>query len=299
VNQPPRAGCEASYELCAQIAKKATSSFYWAFSSLGREKRHAMLALYAFARVSDDIVDSDEPVERRRARLAELRDDLHRALARQPAAPFLAAVADTVHRFGIPTQCLTDILDGVAMDLEPKRYETFAELELYCHRVATAVGLACVHIWGFQQPERAIPLVHQCGLAFQLTNILRDLKEDAANERVYLPREELARFCYRVDDLQQGIVDDRFQGLMRFQIARARRLFTESRELEQYLAADGRRIFPLLHDTYFRLLEAISRRSGDVFRRRIRLGMTERLRIAWAQWRRARGTRASQHAIRS
>src|SRR5690606_3409386 len=149
-------------------------------------------------------------------------------------------------------------------------------LETYCHRVATAVGLACIHIWGFRRGDLVEPLVHKCGLAFQITNILLDLKEDAMNDRVYLPQEELARVQYGISDLRDGIVDARFRELMQFQVARARQWFRDSNELQQYLHPDGQRIFPLLHDTYGRLLEAIARRDGDVFRRRVRLGITQR-----------------------
>jgi len=300
VNSTPDAACEESYKLCARIARQSTSNFYWAFSSLKEEKRRAMLALYAFARVSDDVVDSDEAVAKRRERLEHLRSDLERALqSHQPTAPFLRALADTVQRFAIPSQFLHDILDGVAMDLDQNSYETFAELEKYCHRVATAVGMACVHIWGFRDQEIVFPLVHQCGLAFQLTNILRDLKEDAANHRIYLPREELAQFDYSESHLRQGVVDERFQALMQFQVARAQALFQESAELQRYLDPDGQRIFPLLHETYFRLLKAIARRNGDVFRRKVRLGLTQRLQIAWGQWRREREARKSCYAART
>lgn len=257
-----------------------------------------MLALYAFARVSDDIVDSRETVVRRREKLEGLRTELECALRSQPTTTILPAVADTVHRFAIPVQCLHDILDGVAMDLDQSVYVTFAELETYCRRVATAVGVACVHIWGFERHELVFPLVHKCGLAFQLTNILRDLKEDATNNRIYLPLEELARFRYPLTALRKGVVDDRFQELMQFQVARARSLFHESADLEQYLYPDGRRIFPLLHDTYYRLLKAIERRNGDVFQRRVRLGLTQRLQIVWGQWQRERGTGKSQNGAR-
>jgi 15-cis-phytoene synthase len=297
VNQSSDVDWEASYRHCAEVTRRATSNFSWAFATLRPEKRRAMLALYAFARVSDDIADSDLPIAERRAKLSQL----HSALQDPGSAghlhsiyPFLPALFDTVARYDIPVAYPLDILAGVVMDLDHTRYVTFAELETYCYRVASAVGLACIHIWGFDRQDGVESLVHRCGMAFQITNILRDLKEDVLNDRIYLPQEELVRFGYQESDLRDEIVDGRFRELMEFQIARARTWFEDSAALQDYLHPDGQRIFPLLHDTYRRLLDAIARRNGDVFRRRVRLGMTERFQIAWGQWRRRRAVGKSR-----
>lgn len=297
MNLPSDAEQEASYRHCAEVTRRATSNFSWAFASLRPEKRRAMLALYAFARVSDDIADCDSPIDERRAKLAQLQTALSNpesASSLHSAYPFLPAMFDTMHRYDIPVTYPLEILSGVVMDLDRTHYATLDELETYCYRVASAVGLACIHIWGFERQDCVPSLVHRCGMAFQITNILRDLKEDVRNDRVYLPQEDLLRFGYHESDLRDEVVDGRFRQLMDFQVNRARQWFDESAALQDYLHPDGQRIFPLLHDTYRRLLDAIARRNGDVFRRRVRLGMTERFQIAWGQWRRRRGAGKSR-----
>jgi len=191
----------------------------------------------------------------------------------------LPALGDAVRRFRIPAGHLFLVLDGVEMDLDGRRYRTFAELTEYCDRVATAVGLACIHVWGFHG-EGTGPPVLCCGRAFQLTNILRDLQEDAARGRVYLPEEDLDRFGYSSDDLARGIADERFDRLMAFQIDRVRRLYREGAALFDCLEPSGRRIFGMMFHTYWRLLEAVARRPRKVLLGRVRLSRWEKLRIA-------------------
>jgi len=174
------------------------------------------------------------------------------------------------------------VIDGVEMDLNRRRYETFGELEVYCRRVASAVGLACIHVWGFTG-EEALEPARKCGLAMQLTNILRDLKEDARRDRVYLPLEDLRRCGYSVDDLLAGVADDRFLELMSFQIGRAKRLYAEGAELMRCLRPSGRRIFGMMMTTYRALLRKIERRPAEVLRRRVSLSRGQKLRIA-ARW---------------
>lgn len=195
---------------------------------------------------------------------------------------WLPALADAVGRFRIPAEYLFAVIEGVEMDLDGRQYRTFAELSEYCDRVASAVGLACIHVWGFRG-EGGFPLARCCGRAFQLTNILRDLKEDAARGRVYLPREELEEFGYSPLDLARGAADERFDRLMAFQIDRARRLYREGAGLFEWLEPPGRRIFGMMIHTYWRLLEAIARQPRRVFYGRVRLSGWEKLRIA-ARW---------------
>jgi phytoene synthase len=187
-----------------------------------------------------------------------------------------------VARFNIPTGYLSEVIDGVEMDLAGRRYETFDELALYCHRVEGVVGLACLHIWGFRGEAAFAPAL-KCGLAFQLTNILRDLKEDAEVGRIYLPAEDLRRFAYTPDELRRGVRDNRFSALMRFQIDRAEQFYREGAELEPWLEPDGRGIFGAMTAMYRGLLDQIRRRDGDVFTSRVRLSSWQRLRIA-ARW---------------
>jgi phytoene synthase len=174
------------------------------------------------------------------------------------------------------------VIEGVEMDLDGREYHTFAELAEYCDRVASAVGLACIHVWGFRGAG-AFPAAQSCGRAFQLTNILRDLREDAARGRVYLPQEELDRFGYSPEDLVRGVAGERFDRLMAFQIERARLLYREGSVLIDWLERPGRRIFGMMTDTYWRLLEAIARQPRRVLSGRVRLSGWEKLRIA-ARW---------------
>ena len=171
------------------------------------------------------------------------------------------------------------------MDLDPRRYETFDELQEYCQRVASAVGLACIHIWGFRGSEvfgKGEP-ARQAGIALQLTNILRDLKEDADAGRVYLPLADLREFGYTEADLRAGVVDERFHRLMAAQVARAERYYAGGAELIEWLDPSGRRIFGLMMATYHALLRKIARRPAEVFRRRVRLGRLKKMQLA-ARW---------------
>ncbi|MBX7075066.1 MAG: presqualene diphosphate synthase HpnD [Pirellulales bacterium] len=273
---------EQSYALCGQIARRAAKNFYYSFWLLPRPQRRGMCALYAFLRHTDDLADAAEPVAARRAALARWRESLGRALAGQFDHPMLPALADTVARYEVRPIDLHAVLDGVEMDLEDRCYETFRELEAYCERVASAVGLACVRIWGCRDP-RALTPARQCGIALQLTNILRDLNEDLARGRVYLPQEDLRRFDYSADDLRGGLRDARFQALMRFEIARAEDFYRQGAALSGYLSGESQAVFAAMFSTYRALLAEIKRRDGDVLTARVRL-------TPWHKWRIAAGS---------
>jgi phytoene synthase len=261
-----------------------------------------MQALYAFMRHTDDLADNPRPAEQRAEALRQWRAAFDRKLAdarggpvrmsdlRAPAETafeqvardgraLLPALVDTVRQFQIPPEHFHAVIDGVEMDLVPRRYQTFADLEPYCQRVASAVGLACVYVWGFRGPEALAP-ARKCGLALQLTNILRDLGEDARQDRVYLPLTDLRRCDYSVDDLLRGVADHRFRRLMRLQFDRAERFYREGTGLFDWLRPDGRRIFGTIMSTYHALLKRIMRRPQDVLRRRISVPAAQRLQIA-------------------
>ncbi len=194
----------------------------------------------------------------------------------------LPALVDTVEKYHIPADCLYAVLDGVEMDLDRRRYQTFDELKEYCLRVASAVGLACIHVWGFRgqgtpQADAALKPARQAGVALQLTNILRDLKADAAADRVYLPLEDLHSCGYTTEELKNGVVNNAFCRLMELEIDRARQFYQQGANLFDFLNRDGRRIFGLMTAVYRRLLEKIARRPGDVFARPIRIGKFNRL----------------------
>ena len=273
-----------SYARCAQIARHSSSNFYYSFFLLPRDQRRAINVLYAYLRKTDDLGDSAEPAPVRRQKLGRWRTSVETALAGRPSDdPIFPALVDVVCRYQIPSGYLLDVIDGVEMDLDPQGFETFDDLAEYCYRVASVVGLACIHIWGFRGGEAAVAAARKCGLAFQMTNILRDLKEDAAAGRIYLPREDLRRFDCTEDDLTRGLFTDRLQRLLEFEIERTEQLYGEAAELGAYLEPGGRRAWGAMAATYHRLLEEIRRRNGDVFTSRPRLGKWRRLQIA-ARW---------------
>ena len=281
----PQQAIHSSYALCRGMARRAGSNFYPCFLLLPRSKRRAMDALYAFTRYTDDLIDNPQPVEARRTALARWRTSLEAALSGSvdpPGESLLPALAHAVERFRIPAEHLLAVVDGVEMDLDRPSYETFDDLASYCRRVASAVGLACIHVWGYRGEEAFEP-ARKCGVAFQITNILRDLKEDARQGRVYLPLEDLRRAGYSVERLTAGVADDGFDRLMAFEIDRARRLYQEGAELFDWLEPDGQRIFGMMTTVYHRLLAAIERRPSEVFRRRVRLSRWQKLGIA-ARW---------------
>ena len=199
-----------------------------------------------------------------------------------PAPAILPALADVVQRFHIPHEYLFAVIDGVTMDLDRRRYETFDDLRQYCERVASAVGLACIHVWGFRGPEALEP-ARQAGIALQLTNILRDLKEDAQAGRVYLPLADLRQCDYAVEDLLAGVADQRFRRVMAMEVARAEQFYAAGAELMDWLEPSGRRIFGLMMATYRSLLRRIASRPADVFHRRVRLGGLQKFQLA-ARW---------------
>lgn len=270
-----------SCRYCQRLARRTGRNFYYSFLMLPRGLFRDMCVLYAFMRHTDDLGDrEDMPASERSARLEDWRRRLDAALAGDPGDdPILPALADMVGRRQVPATYLHEVIAGVASDLTPRRFETFTELEGYCYQVAGAVGLCCIHVWGFQDP-RAKALAVECGLAFQLTNILRDLGEDAAADRIYLPNEDLDRFGYSRADIAGGVIDDRFRELMRFQVARARVHYQRAAELCGYLGRRGRCAFTAMFRIYQALLEEIERREFDVYSDRVRLSAPRKLAIA-------------------
>jgi phytoene synthase len=290
----------SSYATCRRLARQAGSSFPAAFFMLPAGQHRAMDALYAFMRHSDDLVDDPAPGGPPAEALGRWRAAVERALAPIPDLPdaqpdlrsfpgvdsvgdaILPALAHAVREFQVPKEHLLAVLDGVAMDLQERRYPTFERLQTYCRRVASAVGLACIHVWGFSGPEALGPAA-SAGIALQLTNILRDLKEDALRDRVYLPLEDFQRSGYSIDELRRGVVSPAFFRLMELEAARAEDFYRQGGRLLGCLAPPGRRIFGMITATYHALLEKIRRRPGAVFVRRVGLGWPQKLGIA-ARW---------------
>jgi phytoene synthase len=266
-----------SYAYCERLARREAGNFYLAFRVLPRDQRLAMCALYAFLRVADDLSDGPQPLPVKRQLIDSWRTRWDAALNGRYSHRLHPAFHHTVTAYGIPGEYVQAVLDGVSMDLEPVSYETFADLYSYCYRVASAVGLACIHIWGFED-QKAKEYAEAAGIAFQMTNILRDLGEDAARGRIYLPREDLARFGYGAEQLRRGERDTAFRELMRFEVERARQYYETARPLVRLLRPAGRAVFLVMSRTYRGLLETIERRDYDVFSSRVRLS---KWRKAW------------------
>jgi phytoene synthase len=270
----------ASYKSAETAARKSGSNFYYSFLVLPAEKRRAFYAVYAFMRYCDDISDGDAGLESKRKSLRDWRSRLDAAFSGNTQNnPIFPAFSDTVHRFSIPSQYFHWIIDGAEMDLGISDYETFEELYRYCFNVASAVGLVCLQIFGFRE-ERAKKLAEQCGIAFQLTNILRDIKEDAERGRVYLPAEDLKKFGYTREELKKGVLDERFRKLMRFETERIREYYEAARNLLPLVEKASRPSLWAMITIYERILDRIVERQFDVFRDRVRVDAGEKLMIA-------------------
>jgi len=264
---------EQSYAYCRKVARNRARNFYYSFLLLSAQQRKAMCAIYAFMRYCDDL--SDEPGATR-APLDRWRADLQDALeGRFSGHPLWPAFHHTVRRFAIPHEYFQEMIAGVASDLEPRRLETFDELYRYCYQVASVVGLTIVHIFGFDT-RSALPLAEKCGVAFQLTNILRDIREDAERGRIYLPAEDLRKFSVAPEDLAAGQCTESFRRLMRFEAVRARAYYNESMPLLDLVHPRSRPSLWALISIYSRLLERIEAKNYDVFSQRVRLSALEK-----------------------
>lgn len=274
-----------SYAACDRLARREAGNFYPAFRMLPSGQRLAMCALYAFFRLTDDLGDGDDPPSLKRPRLAAWGRRLDLALAGRPSHRIHLALRDTVRRHAIDPAFLRAVVDGVESDLGTVRFRTFHDLSGYCYRVASVVGLSCLRIWGLRRDGIATfdeidPLGVRLGIAFQLTNILRDLAEDARRDRVYLPQDELARFGYPEAALRHGGRGPAFEALMKFQVARARGYYDAAEPLARALRPAGRAVLQVMTRTYRGLLDAIEERNYDVFRERVRLPAWRKLGLA-------------------
>lgn len=268
-----------SFAYCHQLTRRTARNFYYAFLVLPRAQRRAMDALYAFMRVTDDLADEPGEISSKREALQRWRQRLDRALVGDYSHPLHPALHDIVETYRIPSTYLHEVIDGVTMDLEPVRFETFDDLRGYCYRVASAVGLACIHIWGFRD-EKAKEYAEAAGIALQMTNILRDLGEDLDNGRVYLPQEDLDQFACPPESWRER--GDNFRRLMMFQVDRARDFYRQAEPLAELLTPAGRGVFQIMTEIYRGILEEIVRRGYDVFSERVRLSRWRKLRALLA-----------------
>jgi 15-cis-phytoene synthase len=282
-----------AYSICRSIARSSAKNFYYGFAVLPRRKRNALSAVYAFMRRCDDIADDNtQSIDDRHDKLAEWLNRVHRALAGQPTDdPVLLALTDAQRAYQIPVGLLDQLAYGTAADLEQihpeaykggpltARYQTFEDLRQYCYGVASVVGLVCIKIFGYRDPA-AEPLAERCGLAFQLTNIIRDVKEDVAMGRIYFPQEDMARFGLKAAGLAAPtIYASRIRLLLEAEAERAREYYLAGEELIPLVNEDSQPALWVLITIYRRLLEKIAAKKFDVFGERIRLTVPEKLSI--------------------
>lgn len=273
---------QEAYTYCQEITRRSSSNFYYAFLLLPPERREALFALYAFCRFVDDIAD-DEGSRDPAMLLGRWREELERVYARQSTHRIGAALADAVTRFPLDKQHFLDLISGVEMDLTRRRYESFDELHQYCYRVASTVGLLCIEIFGYQNPTARAYAV-DLGVAFQLTNILRDVMEDGRRGRIYLPLEDLRRFDCNEDDVLGGHWSGRVGALMAFECGRARAYYLRAsaslahEDRASLAPAEAMRLI------YMRLLNRIEAKHFDVFGEKVTVPKYEKVTLALAAW---------------
>ncbi len=268
-----------SYRYCRQVARRRARNFYYSFLLLPRAQRDAICAIYAFMRYSDDLSDEPSPQQQARRAIEQWRSELEAALrGNSSERPLWPAFHDTIQRYRIPIEYFFEMIEGVRSDLTPRRIQSFQELYRYCYQVASVVGLTIIHIFGFRSPE-ALPLAEKCGIAFQLTNILRDIREDLGRGRIYLPAEDLSRFGVDAEQLACGPAPDGFLDLLRFEAARARSYYEESRPLLSLIDPASRPSLRALIEIYSRLLDRIERAGVAVLEHRVELPLREKLAI--------------------
>jgi phytoene synthase len=276
---------EDDYARCAEITRRASSNFYYAFMLLDRDRRRALYSVYAFCRFIDDLTDDDR-VNDAAGRLQRWRGELQRVFAGAPSRPISRALSENVARFNIPRRYFEEVIDGVEMDLTQRRYQSFADLSLYCRRVASAVGLICIEIFGYRNRSARV-YAERLGIAFQLTNIIRDVGEDAARGRIYLPLEDLARFDVSEAEILNLQYSPRFSQLIEFQAERARQYYRQAAEAladedrRSMLAAEGMRLI------YACLLDRIARAGYRVLDRRMSLSAARKVYLVGRAWARA------------
>jgi 15-cis-phytoene synthase len=269
---------EAAYERCRTITRAAARNFYYGFVLLPNPRRAGIYAAYAFARRADDAVDEEGPLDAKLAAVASLRRELDATYAGSVSGDdeVLLALADTVRRFAIPRQHFDALIDGVAMDLTTTRYASFAELEPYCDRVAGAVGLISLHIFGFENPE-APDHAADLGVGMQIVNIMRDVAEDAERDRIYLPQDEMAAHGVTDADILAGVTTPQMRSLLRAQGDRARQYFASGEALLPMLDRRARACVSMLGGLYRAILDEIEVRDYDVMSERVALSTPRKL----------------------
>jgi phytoene synthase len=270
---------EESYRYCFAVSRSKAKNFYYSFLFLPKRKRKAISAIYAFMRTCDDITDNPSSIDSKKSSLNEWKEKVQNFLKGSDLShPVFPALKDTIHFFEIPNSYFIEIIEGVEMDLSPCRFQNFDELYSYCYKVASIVGLICLHIFGFQK-KAALEHGEYCGIAFQMTNILRDLKEDAQMGRIYLPLEDLAKFGYTESDLIHGRLNKAFFNLMKFEVERTEAFYKKAEPLVHLIDSDSRSALKVMIAIYHGILNKIKNKGYDTLTQRISLTPLEKFKM--------------------
>lgn len=272
-----------AYDYCRDLTRREAKNWYYGFISLPPEKRRAIYAAYAFSRECDDDSDADGALESKRAAIARTRQRLDAAYSGRTDDPILLALGDAAQRYDIPRDHFDDLIRGVEMDLDVNRYPTFEDLRLYCYRVASVVGLMCLQIFGYSDQQAPV-YAADLGLALQLTNIMRDVKEDAERGRIYIPQDEIRRFGYSEDEMLAGVYNEPFRRLMAFQAQRAWHYHRGGARLLPLLDVRARACAATMQSIYREVLQRIEAADFDVFQGRISLSGRDKLGLTAGAW---------------
>ena len=271
-------------DITKEIAKKSKSSFYYAFNLLPAEQRDAMNTVYAFCRQTDDIVDEGTTSDDiKHDKLRKWRIELEKSLDGQSDYQLINKLSKTIQNFNIPLEPFYDLIKGMEMDLQKKRYLTFNDLQTYCYNVASTVGLMCIEIFGYRHPS-AKDFAINLGIALQLTNILRDVKKDAEKGRIYLPKEDLEKFNYHESDVFNNTYNDNFQRMMEYQVERAREYFNSATACLN--REDKKAMFAAraMQHIYSRMLNKIVDADYNVYQNKIKISTFKKVGISLGVW---------------
>lgn len=272
-----------SYQYCVEKTKQSGSSFTSSFRFLTPDRRQAMTVLYAFCREVDDVVDECSDADVARTTLNWWRNEVAAVFGGQPTHPVCQALIPVVKRFNLPQEHLLEIIDGMEMDLDQPRYADFKSLQLYCYRVASVVGLLSAEIFGYTNRE-TLKYAHDLGIAFQLTNIIRDVGEDARRNRIYLPMDEMQQFGVTAADILNSRETPNFQKLMAFQIERAQRFYDQALAHLPAVDRKAQRAGLIMAAIYRAVLEEVERSGCHVLKERVSLGTGYKLWLALKAW---------------
>ena len=272
-----------SYEFCKKLTKREAKNFYYAFLTLPYHQRLAAFSGYAFCRICDDAVDEPGTNDEKNREIIMLHEQLENAKKGIFENPVFQALEDTTKNFAVPWEYFETILEGMSMDIHISRYSNFDELKRYCYNVASIVGLICIEVFGYKDPKAKIHAI-DLGLGMQLTNIIRDISEDAKMGRIYIPLDEIKDFEYSEKELLSGVYNEKFILLMEYQLQRARMYLNSGKLLLQHLPKRSRACPLILLEFYNAILDRIEKQNYNVFNNRISLSTLEKGFLAIRLW---------------